>query len=86
MGKDMVKGKLQELLRTDDGWHGVAFTVTPQIAEKVDSTDYKGERIIGITLSLTEENQHHTNMHHNKEEAQRRKQGFIIAYRKYMKE
>lgn len=38
----------------EDGRHGVAFMLTPQIAEKVDSTDYKNERIVGITLKWGE--------------------------------
>lgn len=32
----------------------VAFIVTIQVAEKVDSIDYKNERIISIKINLTE--------------------------------
>ena len=39
----------------DDGRHGVAFMLTPQIAETVDSIDHKSERILGITLKLRDQ-------------------------------
>lgn len=60
-----VRGEGQKVLHDDyrfiykgaeGGRHGVGFVLTPEMAERVDSVDFRSERIIGITLKLDTKN------------------------------